>query len=94
VQPNSVDVLLMLSGLKGYFMDPYDRTSDPLKFDFDKDTPRVDDTTGLQDPTSTDIGTFIEHGDKFLLYHGMSNPFFSALDTNALRTTTAGWKKR
>ena len=80
-QPNSIDVLLMLSGLKGYFMYPYDESFDPLKFDFDKDTPRVDDTAALQDPTSTDIGTFIQHGGKLLLYHGMGDPFFSALDT-------------
>lgn len=71
----------MLSGLKGYFMYPYDDSFDPLKFNFDKDTPRVDDTAALQDPTSTDIETFIDHGGKLLLYHGMADPFFSALDT-------------
>ena len=80
-QLNSIDVLLMLSGLKGYFMYPYDASFDALKFDFDKDTPRVDDTATLQDPTSTDVGTFVEHGGKLLLYHGMADPFFSALDT-------------
>jgi len=80
-QSNSIDVLLMLSGLKGYFMYPYDESFDPLKFDFDKDTPRVDDTAALEDPTSTDIETFIDHGGKLLLYHGMADPFFSALDT-------------
>ncbi len=80
-QPNSIDVLLMLPGLKGYFMYPYAASFDPLKFDFDKDTPRVDDTAALQDPTSTDVSTFVEHGGKLLLYHGMADPFFSALDT-------------
>jgi len=80
-QANSIDVLLMLSGLKGYFMYPYDESFEPLKFDFDKDTARVDDTAALQDPTSTDVGTFVQHGGKLLLYHGMADPFFSALDT-------------
>lgn len=80
-RPNSIDVLLMLPGLKGYFMYPYDASFDPVKFDFDKDTPRVDDTAILQDPTSTDVETFVQHGGKLLLYHGMADPFFSALDT-------------
>lgn len=80
-KPNSIDVLLMLPGLKGYFIYPYDASFDPLKFDFEKDTARVDDTATLQDPTSTDIGTFVQHGGKLLLYHGMADPFFSALDT-------------
>jgi feruloyl esterase len=80
-QANSIDVLLMLSGLKGYFMYPYDESFDPLRFDFDKDTPRVNDTAALQDPTSTHLSTFIDHGGKLLLYHGMGDPFFSALDT-------------
>ena len=80
-QPNSIDILLMLPGLKGYFMYPYDASFDPLKFDFDKDTSRVDDTAALQDLTSTDVGTFVQHGGKLLLYHGMADPFFSALDT-------------
>lgn len=82
-QPNSIDILLMLPGLKGYFMYPYDASFDPLKFDFDKDTSRVDDTAALQDPTSTDVSTFVQHGGKLLLYHGMADPFFSALDTEA-----------
>jgi feruloyl esterase len=80
-QPNSADVTLMLSGLKGYFAYPYDETLDPLKFNFDKDTLRVADTAALQDPTSTHLNTFAEHGGKLLLYHGMADPFFSALDT-------------
>ena len=58
-QPNSIDVLLMLSGLKGYFIYPYDESFDAQRFDFDKDTPRVDDTAALQDPTSTDLLSLI-----------------------------------
>jgi Tannase and feruloyl esterase len=80
-KPNSIDVLLMLPGLKGYFIYPYDASFDPLKFDFDKDASRVDDTAALEDPTSTDVGTFVQHGGKLLLYHGMADPFFSALDS-------------
>jgi len=39
-QSNSIDVLLMLNGLKGYFMYPYDESFDPLKFDFRADGTR------------------------------------------------------
>jgi len=80
-ESNSIDVRLMLSGLKGYFMYPYQESFDPLRFDFDKDTLRVEDTATLQDPTSTQLTSFIDHGGKLLLYHGMADPFFSALDT-------------
>ena len=36
---------------------------------------------GWRIPTSTHLNTFAEHGGKLLLYHGMADPFFSALDT-------------
>jgi hypothetical protein len=79
--PNSINYTLMFSGLKGYFFFPPDPTFDPLQFDFDHDPVRVADTAALQDPTSTQYSTFIQHGGKLLLYHGMSDPFFSANDT-------------
>jgi Tannase and feruloyl esterase len=80
-EADSRDVLLMLSGLKGYFAYPFDPNFDPLKFDFDKDAARVDDTAALQDPTSTQVSTFVQRGGKILLYHGMADPVFSARDT-------------
>ena len=60
-------------------------------------TRRVDDTAALQDPTSTHLSTFIEHGGKILLYHGMADPFFSAFDTQRyyerLATDNGGLEK-
>jgi len=79
--PNSAGVTLMLSGLKGYFMTPYDPDFDPMKYDFDRDPARVEETAALQDPTGTQLSTFIERGGKLILYHGMADPFFSANDT-------------
>jgi len=79
--PNSVDFTLMFEGLKGFFFFPPQPNFDPLKFDFDRDPARVEDTAALQDPTSTHYSSFTQHGGKLLLYHGMADPFFSANDT-------------
>jgi hypothetical protein len=43
-------VVLMLSGLEAYLGYPYAEAFDPLHFDFDKDTPRVDDTAASRTP--------------------------------------------
>jgi feruloyl esterase len=37
--------------------------------------------TALSDTTSTDFSSFFGHGGKLILYHGMSDPWFSPLDT-------------
>ena len=71
----------MFQGLTGYFFSPPDARFDPMQFDFDRDPARVEETAALQDPTSTQYSTFIQHKAKLLLYHGMSDPFFSANDT-------------
>ena len=79
--PNSADVSLMLSALKGYFLTPFNPRFDVMKFDFDKDAQRVDETAALQDATWTELSTFSSRGGKIILYHGMADPFFSANDT-------------
>jgi len=80
-QPNSLDTGLMFSALKGYFMTPYDPDFDPMKFDFDKDPAKVEETAALQDATWTELSTFSGQGGKLILTHGMADPFFSANDT-------------
>jgi Tannase and feruloyl esterase len=35
----------------------------------------------LTDTVSTDLSTFFDHGGKLIFYHGMSDPWFSPLDT-------------
>ncbi|HTB18968.1 MAG TPA: tannase/feruloyl esterase family alpha/beta hydrolase [Bryobacteraceae bacterium] len=79
--PNSADVLLMFSGLKGFFLTPPDPTFDPMKFNFDTDPARLNDTSVLQDSLLTFLSTFSGHGNKLMMIHGMSDPFFSAYDT-------------
>ena len=79
--PNSADVTLMFSGLKGFFFTPPDPQFDPMKFNFDTDPARLNDTSVLQDSLLTFLSTFSTRGSKLMLIHGMSDPFFSAYDT-------------
>jgi feruloyl esterase len=39
--------------------------------------------TALTDTVSTDLSTFSRHGGKLIFYHGLSDPWFSPLDTLA-----------
>jgi pimeloyl-ACP methyl ester carboxylesterase len=79
--PNSADVTLMFSGLKGFFFTPPDPQFDPMKFNLDTDPARLNDTSVLQDSLLTFLSTFSGRGSKLMLIHGMSDPFFSAYDT-------------
>jgi feruloyl esterase len=79
--PNSADVTLMFSGLKGFFFTPPDPGFDPMKFNFDTDPARLNDTSVLQDSLLTFLSTFSTRGGKLMLIHGMSDPFFSPYDT-------------
>jgi hypothetical protein len=78
--PNSADVSLMLSGLAGYFMTPFNPAFDAMAFDFDKDTPRIAQSVVEMEATATTLSTFSRKS-KLLVYHGMADPFFSAWDT-------------
>ena len=79
--PNSADIILMFSGLKGFFLTPPDPHFDPMKFNFDTDPARLNDTSVLQDSLLTFLSTFSTRGSKLMLIHGISDPFFSAYDT-------------
>jgi hypothetical protein len=52
-------------------------------FDVDREAGRVDgDTTArLGDSTWTNLSSFAGHGGKLLFYHGLSDPWFSPLET-------------
>ena len=71
----------MFSGLKGFFFTPPDPQFDLMKFNFDTDPARLNDTSVLQDSLLTFLSTFSARGRKLMLIHGMSDPFFSAYDT-------------
>jgi hypothetical protein len=61
--------------------------SQATSVDFDVDRAQaalIADTMGRTgDSTLTNLGTFSRNGGKLLFYHGMSDPWFSALDTVA-----------
>lgn len=88
-QPNALNMTLGVGALKGYFATPYDPNFDPLKFDFDKDPARLRQTAAINDPDSTQLSTFSGRGGKLLLYHGISDPVFSANDIISYYQTMA-----
>lgn len=57
--------------------------ADFMHFDTDREAERVesDKTAQLGDSTWTNLSTFAGHGGKLLFYHGLSDPWFSPLDT-------------
>lgn len=58
-----------------YFLAPPDLSFNPLRFDFDKDIPRLNKSTPLVSySTSTDISKFKNRGGKIIFYHGVSDP--------------------
>lgn len=90
---NSADALLGFGSLKYYAMTPPDPQFDPMHFDFDRDTPRILETSKLNDADAAYLQSFAAHG-KLILYHGMSDQGLSPLDTAAwydrLQATTGG----
>ncbi len=57
--------------------------ADFAHFDVDREAARVDadKTAELGDTTWTNLSSFAGHGGKLLFYHGLSDPWFSPLDT-------------
>lgn len=81
--PNAINATLGFGALRDYFVTPYDPQFNPLQFDFDRDPARVAPTAVFNDAVSTQLSTFSGHGGKLLIYHGLSDPVFSASDTEA-----------
>ena len=57
--------------------------ADFMHFDVDRETARMqaDKTAQLGDSTWTNLTSFAGHGGKLLFFHGLSDPWFSPLDT-------------
>jgi hypothetical protein len=72
-----------IPGLLGGPVLPVPTGADFLHFDVDREAARVEDdkTALLGDSTWTNLTTFAGHGGKLLFYHGLSDPWFSPLDT-------------
>jgi feruloyl esterase len=67
--------------LREFSIAPPDTSLDPLKFDFDRDMIRTQETAAMNDAVATLLSTFAGHGGKMILYHGLSD---QAMATGAL----------
>ena len=79
---NAADATLGFDSLRGYAMTPPEPGFDPMRFDFDRDTVRVVETSKQNDADASFMTTFAQRG-KLLLYHGLSDQGLSPLDTIA-----------
>jgi Tannase and feruloyl esterase len=67
--------------LREFSITPPDPTLDPLKFDFDRDMVRTNETAAINDAVATLLSTFAGRGGKMIVYHGLSD---QAMATGAL----------
>ncbi len=72
-----------IPGLLGGPVIPVATGADFTHFDADREAARLeaDATARLGDSTWTNLTTFAGHGGKLLFYHGLSDPWFSPLET-------------
>jgi len=72
-----------IPGLLGGPVIPVQTGADFLHFDVDREAARVDSdqTARLGDSLWTNLTSFSGHGGKLLFYHGLSDPWFSPLET-------------
>jgi feruloyl esterase len=81
-QTNSADATLGFDSLRYYSLTPPDPAFDPMKFDFDRDPARLEETAKINDADAVYMESFAGHG-KLILYHGLSDQGLSPLDTVA-----------
>ena len=86
--PYDTGIAFAGAGLPGFLLNagksPRGPRTNALSFDADAAAERVraDAGQGLTDTNRwTNLGGFLGHGGKIIFYHGMSDPWFSALDT-------------
>ena len=80
--PNSRYYTLMSDALKHEFFTPPDPSFDILKFNFDTDPARMEAFSQVYDTyRDTTLAAYRNRGGKLLFVHGMSDPIFSAFDT-------------
>jgi len=59
--------------LRNFAMTPPAPELDPLRFDFDRDVSRTNETAAINDAVSTLHTSFAGHGGKMIVYHGLSD---------------------
>ena len=79
-QSNARNVVLGSDSLPHLFMTPPQKDFDVATFDFDKAADAVAQMGALNDATSTFLSTFAARGGKMVIFHGMSDPVFTAND--------------
>jgi feruloyl esterase len=77
----ALNITLGADSLSHYFMTPAQNARSPYEIDLDQAADAVAQTGAVNDATSTLINSFTGHGGKLILYHGVSDPVFSAADT-------------
>ncbi|MCQ4162172.1 tannase/feruloyl esterase family alpha/beta hydrolase [Roseomonas sp. GC11] len=79
-QSNARNAVLAPASLGYYFLTPPVRNLDLLRFDFDRDTPRLAQTAAINDTTATLFSSFTARGGRMLVFHGNADPVFSPED--------------
>ncbi|WP_119306934.1 tannase/feruloyl esterase family alpha/beta hydrolase [Cohaesibacter haloalkalitolerans] len=79
-QSNALNVVLGLASFSQLFMTPPTPSVDLATLDFGKAEQAVREVGGYFDANSTFMTTYANHGGKLLVFHGMSDPVFSASD--------------
>jgi Tannase and feruloyl esterase len=90
-----IDFVLGLRNFPYVWLTPPDPGFKPVRFDFDKDTARLNKSTPyVSYSTSTDISKFRDRGGKIIWYHGASDPLPPVAGTvayfDALRAENGG----
>jgi len=77
---NGINQTMGLDALRRYFASPQTPAASAANFDFDKAADLTAETGTINDPTSTFLTSFVQHGGRLLIYQGVSDPVFSAND--------------
>lgn len=77
--PNSLFFLLMQDAIRNEFFTPPEPAFSILDFDFDTDPARMQAFGEIYDTwQDAEIAAYRDHGGKLLIFHGVSDPIFSA----------------
>ncbi len=77
----ALNVVLGGDSMSRYFMTPPQPARSPFDVDLDQVLAQTVQTGAINDATSTFLNSFSGHRGKLILYHGVSDPVFSAADT-------------
>jgi len=80
--PNSIFSTLIQDAIRWEFLTPHDPGFDLFSFDFDSDPARLAAFGSIYDTgDDVDLAAYRARGGKLMLFNGMSDPIFSALET-------------